>query len=958
MVAAAGPEKDAPAPALDPAKYPPVTKADLQQYINLVHGAYDRFIRDRQSLEAFDAKHQPGSSDPRAGCGQGEPFMAAVQVVPMPFFQEAFFDNWDEFFKQYCKEQSAEELYEQIDQLNKNLDVVELQLLREVASRSDSFFQAAASLQHLLGMLGDSVGSIRSLRRSLAESDEHMYSTAVAVKGLQARRSNLQATLDITKGLEEVVAAQAALDCMLEGQDYAGALQLLGQLKALLEQPGLVGLQCVRQLAPRLADTAAAAERALTAEFLQTLANADVARVAAQAAADAEAQPGECGLGACGGAQLGEPGVMHSVTPSVYAAATSYYSNNVASGEAPPNFFSNMWGAAYASASADGRAAAGGAWQLPPGSVHDAVAAREQLQEKLLPLAVGLYRAERLQAALQQYKADVGDEVKAAVRDAVQQVLPVLLVACGEQHHVGHGGSDTQLADQLQLLHHGAFMVLLHAAARVILSCVDHAVAVGQLLEATLAGLSAPASQLAAQRKECGAALQVVADVGLGRWVKLLAARSAANTRLKQYELRQLLDLSEQVASYTEAMGARTLGSFRSALQAQCKGLLEASHARAMNQLQHLLESEQWVAVEVPGSFQAIMDRLVARCGEGAALLDSRQPPAPPAQGSTTADAAAGAGDGGGSESRSARLQLCGKSFHLVNSGLMLLKMLDEYMSLYELMPQFGAEIVHRELELLKLFNSQTAALVLGAGAMRTAGLRSISAKQLALSCQAVAMLTTLLPLLRAGRLGLVSQPRRALLMPEFDRLLQDLTMHVDQVHSKLVDIMRDRLSAAVQALPGEVRQLAAHPPAPGAPAQPSHTVALLVKQLGTLRAVLAPYLLREEVEFIFGAVARAYSDALSETFEGLLAQDGSCEPVVRASALAMLQAFRDLPLDPTRSSNYCSRLSTTYTKHFGLPPWDQERLGHKVQQQDQQLQGQRQQDQQLQSSSHRSHSL
>eukprot|EP00882_Tetradesmus_deserticola_P023835 GHRQ01025975.1.p1 GENE.GHRQ01025975.1~~GHRQ01025975.1.p1 ORF type:complete len:146 (+),score=27.66 GHRQ01025975.1:123-560(+) len=81
-------------PPLDPAKYPPVTKADLQQYINLVHGAYDRFIRDRQSLEVFDAKHQPGSSDPRAGSSQGEPFMTAVQLVPMTFFQEGFFDNW------------------------------------------------------------------------------------------------------------------------------------------------------------------------------------------------------------------------------------------------------------------------------------------------------------------------------------------------------------------------------------------------------------------------------------------------------------------------------------------------------------------------------------------------------------------------------------------------------------------------------------------------------------------------------------------------------------------------------------------------------------------------------------------------------------------------------------------------------------------------------------------------
>uniref|UniRef100_A0A383V506 Vacuolar protein sorting-associated protein 54 n=1 Tax=Tetradesmus obliquus TaxID=3088 RepID=A0A383V506_TETOB len=827
-------------PALDPAKYPPVSKADLQQYINLVHGAYDRFIRDRQSLEAFDAKHQPGSSDPRAGCGQGEPFMAAVQVVPSAFFQEGFFDNWDEFFRQYCKEQSAEELYEQIDQLNKNLDVVELQLLREVASRSESFFQAAASLQQLLGLLGGSVASIRGLRRSLAQSDEQMYSTAVAIKGLQARRSNLQATLDITKGLEQVAAAQAALDCMLEGQDYAGALALLAELKALLEAPGLMGLQCVRHLPPRLAETTAAVERALAAEFLATLANGELARVVAEAAADAEAQPD-------------------------------------------------------ASVSTDGRAAGGSAWQLPPGNARDAAAAREALHEKLLPLAVGLYRAERLPAALQQYKAAVGEEVKAGVRDAVQQVLPVLLAACGEQQHAGQAGSETQLADQLQLLHHGAFMVLLHAAARIIFSCVDHALAVGQLLEATLAGINTPASQLASLRKECGAALQAVADAGLGRWVKLLAARSAANTRLRQYELRQLLDLSEQVASHSEALGARTSGAFRTALQAQCKGLLDASHSRALNQLQHLLESEQWVAVEVPAGFQAIVDRLLARCGEGAALLDGR-PHMPDAQASTAAAAAASAAEGQaseGGEARSATLALCGKSFHLVNSALMLLKMLDEYMSLYELMPQFGAEIVHRQLEALKLFNSQTAALVLGAGAMRTAGLRSISAKQLALSCQAVAMLATLLPPLRAGSLGLVSQPRRALLMPEFDRLLQDLTMHMDEVHSKLVDIMRDRLAAAVQTLPGEVRQLAANPALLANPEQPSHTIALLVKQLGTLRSVLAPYLLKEEVEFIFGAVARAYSDALSECFEALMAQDAACEAVVKANALAMLQVGR-----------------------------------------------------------------
>lgn len=97
------------------------------------------------------------------------------------------------------------------------------------------------------------------------------------------------------QGLEEVTAAQQALDCLLESQDYAGALDLLEQLKCLLEQASLLGLQCVRHLPPRLADTTVAVEGALANELLNTVANADVAQVVAQAAADAEAQPGEAG---------------------------------------------------------------------------------------------------------------------------------------------------------------------------------------------------------------------------------------------------------------------------------------------------------------------------------------------------------------------------------------------------------------------------------------------------------------------------------------------------------------------------------------------------------------------------------------------------------------------------------------------------------------------------------------
>lgn len=62
-----GPSLPPPPPPLDPTKYPPVSRSDLQHYIAQVHGAYERFERDRASLEAFDAQHQG-----KQGGGVGE----------------------------------------------------------------------------------------------------------------------------------------------------------------------------------------------------------------------------------------------------------------------------------------------------------------------------------------------------------------------------------------------------------------------------------------------------------------------------------------------------------------------------------------------------------------------------------------------------------------------------------------------------------------------------------------------------------------------------------------------------------------------------------------------------------------------------------------------------------------------------------------------------------------------
>ena len=89
------------------------------------------------------------------------------------------------------------------------------------------------------------------------------------------------------------MAAQHALDCLLESQEYAAALELLEQMKQLMESPMVLGLQCVRHLPPRLLDTAGAVEAAIANDLLDTIKNVEIATVVAQTASDAEAQPGQ-----------------------------------------------------------------------------------------------------------------------------------------------------------------------------------------------------------------------------------------------------------------------------------------------------------------------------------------------------------------------------------------------------------------------------------------------------------------------------------------------------------------------------------------------------------------------------------------------------------------------------------------------------------------------------------------
>nr|GMD94777.1 vacuolar protein sorting-associated protein 54, chloroplastic-like [Ipomoea batatas] len=118
--------------------------------------------------------------------------------------------------------------------------------------------------------------------------------------------------------------------------------------------------------------------------------------------------------------------------------------------------------------------------------------------------------------------------------------------------------------------------------------------------------------------------------------------------------------------------------------------------------------------------------------------------------------------------------------YHMVNCGLILVKMLSEYIDMNNSLSGLSSEVVHRVVEILKFFNTRTCQLVLGAGAMQVSGLKSITSKHLALASQVISFTYAIIPEIKRVLFLKVPETRKGLLMLEIDRVAQDFKVHRD----------------------------------------------------------------------------------------------------------------------------------------------------------------------------------
>lgn len=202
------------------------------------------------------------------------------------------------------------------------------------------------------------------------------------------------------------------------------------------------------------------------------------------------------------------------------------------------------------------------------------------------------------------------------------------------------------------------------------------------------------------------------------------------------------------------------------ALRTQADRFVSCFHEEHKAKLGLLLDGEVWTRVEVPAELQRMVDEF-----------------APSSSSSSSSCAAASC----------PQLWLGGEGYSLAGSSLLLVRMVVEYCGCVRQLPGVGLSVAAKLQELLRLFNSRTSQLVLGAGALHRLGLKTITAGMLALAARCLQLLLAVLPRVKAHFEQHLAATRRDTTR-HFDAIAKEYADHVAEIFAKLASIVSNVL--------------------------------------------------------------------------------------------------------------------------------------------------------------------
>lgn len=745
------------------------------------------------------------------------------------------------------------------EKLSWYMDTVELHLISSISTASTSFFAALESLRELHLEASDSVKKIQSLRTDLAQLDTDMAVGGLKIAAMRRRRENMRKLGDAVEQLNQVVEAVARCEKQIDHGKIELAVQGLHDIEKLIggdvdahfvyginkaEKPfeeNVINLQGVNALEGISSETVHLRKRigkAFEARFLEALLGDLRNHVETTASSITFHRWDQT-------SQRPRPGLSRAPVSSTYLHLDDTLRSQLKAHIKGLNQSDSLVPATVVYREAVLREIKTLIRRHLPSSndddIESTVSASTQggrqmtQQEKSLVLARNLRSLdpEDAEELLKKIYSNVGEALRRLGTQV--KVLLDLTSSLGDPSTIS--GVRTPLSPPI-------------TTADSYMSTAAPTISHPQLLREEIQ-----------QALDMSQLLGEAVDIAQTQITKILKVRSEQSVRLPLPRFLAYFHLNRLFANECEAVSGRSGTALKSVVNAHIKDFVTQYTENERQRLIRGMDADRWDAKDFTTENARILGRILEAStkdieiwtksffiSENDSINDSLT-----ANGQDV--------DGNGANQDKVRSAFIDEQrYMLSDSGMIVMCGIEHFENLIAGIPSMTQEITSSLLDYLGLFNSRSQQLILGAGATKSAGLKNITTKHLALASQALSFLIALTPHVReflrrhsSGAGGL---------MTEFDRMRRGFQEHQVGINEKLVEIMSGRATSHVNAMKKIDWEAAAK----------NQTVngymETLVKETTTLHKVLSKYLLEMNVRAIMEPVFKNYQDQWGKAFQ------------------------------------------------------------------------------------------
>lgn len=358
--------------------------------------------------------------------------------------------------------------------------------------------------------------------------------------------------------------------------------------------------------------------------------------------------------------------------------------------------------------------------------------------------------------------------------------------------------------------------------------------------------------------------LTQVVDVTHERISKVLQVRSEQTASFPLAYFLRYFTLSLFFSQECEAISGQTGASLKTAVDGHIRGFIKVQRDREIQALAQGMSSDNWQDKDFTAEDTRMLEQIV-ECGtsDPALWTETSKIWAPLSlDEAEEMDGKYASGTNTKTKDRALSATVEEEKFFLPFSAILYLRGVTRVLRLIARVPSMACDIAASLISYLQTFDCRCRQLVLGAGAMRSAKLKNITTKHLALASQALSFIATVIPYIREFvKRHAPAGPTIANLMSEFDKVRRTFQEHQDSIYQKMVDIMESR--ARTLAKKARETDWARE----GAEA-PRKYVVDLATDTGRLYKALRKYLPGRTVVLVMVPVFTAYKDQLGRLFK------------------------------------------------------------------------------------------